>query len=128
MNRYGIMALAVAAIAAFAFVAVPASESDASGNVSISVETVQSEPGAKNVEVDISIDTNEGFFGSDFEIRYDSALTLKELKSGTLMAITPNEDYTINPYFFYAESVFNTQFVSEAYASLNKTKRLAQRL
>ncbi len=104
MNRYGIMALAVAAIAAFAFVAVPASESDASGNVSISVETVQSEPGAKNVEVDISIDTNEGFFGSDFEIRYDSALTLKELKSGTLMAITPNEDYTINPYFFYAES------------------------
>ena len=104
MNRYGIMALAVAAIAAFAFIAVPASESDAEGNVSISVETVQSEPGAKNVEVDITIDPNGGFFGSDFEINYGQGLTLKELKSGTLMAITPNEDYTINPYFFYAES------------------------
>ena len=78
---------------------------NASSNcVSISVDAVQSEPGAKNVEVNITVDSNGGFFGSDFEIEYGQGLTLKELKSGTLMAITPNEDYTINPYFFYAEN------------------------
>ncbi len=110
MDKHGILALAVVAIAAFAFIAVPASDSDAAG-VSISVDTVQSEPEAKNVEVGIIIESNSGFWGSDFEIAYDDSLTLKELKAGSLFTITPNENYALNPYFFYAESS-NTSDVS----------------
>ncbi len=80
-------------------------------SVSLSVDTVQSEPGAKNVEVGIVIESNSGFWGSDFEIAYDDSLTLKELKAGSLFTITPNENYGLNPYFFYAESS-NTSDVS----------------
>ncbi|MBR3476170.1 MAG: Ig domain-containing protein, partial [Candidatus Methanomethylophilaceae archaeon] len=88
MKKTGVMVLALVAVLAcsLAMVSEPADAVDR--DIQLSIGTVNSQPGATSVAVDLTIDKNVGFFGTQISIDYDSHLTLTSVVPNSIIDVT----------------------------------------
>ncbi len=88
MKKTGVMVLALVAVLAcsLAMVSEPADAVDR--DIQLSIGTANSQPGATSVAVDLTIDKNVGFFGTQISIDYDSHLTLTSVVPASIIDVT----------------------------------------
>ncbi len=103
MKKIGVTALALVMVLACSLALVSTPTDAVDRDMQLSLATVSSQPGATSVAVDLTIDKNIGFFGTTMSIEYDSSLTLTEVKSGNIMTVTANPNYS-SPYSVYIQS------------------------
>ncbi len=103
MNKIGSTAFLLVMVLSCAVVLASAPVDAADRDMQLSIGTVNSQAGATSVDVDVSIDKNAGFWGSQIEISYDSSLTLTKVTSSGMMEAEFDTDYS-SPYHIFVQN------------------------